>query len=57
MWNQAKQFVGPAIAGALLGFLLMPASLAWSLVVGAAVVIVALRNAVPATAAASAKRK
>ena len=55
MWNQAKQFVGPVVAGALLGFLLMPVSVVWSLLAGAT--IVALRYAVPATAAVSAKRK
>lgn len=57
MWNQAKQFVGPVIAGALLGFLLIPGSLVWALLAGATITIVALRYAVPATAAVSARRK
>ncbi len=57
MWNQAKQFVGPALAGALLGFLLMPVSLVWSFLAGAMIVIVARRYAVPVTAAVTAKRK
>ncbi len=57
MGNQTKQFVGPVVAGALLGFLLMPVSLVWSLLAGGMIVIVALRYAVPATAAVTAKRK
>ena len=57
MWNQTKQIVGPVIAGALLGLLLMPVSLVWSLLAGAAIVTVALRYAVPATAAVTARRK
>ncbi len=57
MWNQTKQFVGPVLTGALLGVLLMPGSLVWSLLAGATIIMVALRYAVPATAAVSAKRK
>ena len=57
MWNQTKRSIGPVFAGVLLGFLLMPMSLVWSLLAGATIVIVALRSAVPATAAVTAKRK
>ncbi len=57
MWNQAKQFVGPALAGALLGFLLMPVSLVWSFLAGAMIVIAARRYAVPATAAVYCEKK
>ncbi len=57
MWAQTKQFVGPVLAGVLMALLLMPVSLVWSLMASVAIVIVALRYAVPATAAVTAKRK
>ena len=57
MWQQTKQFVGPVLAGALLALLLVPASLVWSLLAVVAVVLIAVRFAVSATAAVSAKGK
>ena len=57
MWNQTKKTIGPVLAGVLLALLLMPVSLVWSLVAGATIVMVAVRSAVPATAAVTAKRK
>ncbi len=57
MWNQAKRFIEAVMAGALLALLLLPVSLVWSLLAGAAIVIVALRYADAATAAVSARRR
>ncbi len=54
MWQQTKQFVGPVLTGALLSFLLMPGSLVWSLLAGATLALIAIRYAVPATAAVTA---
>ena len=56
MWNQIKRVVGPVLTGALLGFLLIPGSLVWALLAGATIALVAIRYAVPATAAVSARR-
>ncbi len=54
MWTQISRFIGPGLAGALLGFLLAPLSLVWSLLAGATIALIALRYAVPATAAVTA---
>jgi len=43
--------------GALLALLLMPGSLVWDFLALATVAVVAIRLAVPATAAVAAKRK
>lgn len=57
IWQATKKDHLPVLTGALLGLLLMPVSLVWLLLAGATIVIVALRYAVPATAAVTAKRK
>ncbi len=57
IWEATKKDLHPVLTGALLGALLIPGSLVWSLTAGAIIALVALRYAVPATAAVSAKRR
>jgi len=57
IWQATKKDLHPVLTGALMGFLLIPGSLVWALLAGATITIVALRYAVPATAAVSARRK
>jgi hypothetical protein len=57
IWEATKKDLHPVLTGALLGFLLILGSLVWSLLAGATIGIVAIRYAVPATAAVSARRK
>jgi hypothetical protein len=52
-----KKDLHPVLTGALLGLLLMPGSLVWLLLASAVIGLIAIRYAVPATAAVSAKRE
>jgi hypothetical protein len=56
-WQSTKKDLHPVLTGALLGLLLMPGSLVWIFLAGATIALVAIRYAVPATAAVSAKRE
>lgn len=57
MWQQTKQLVGPGLAGALMALLLIPGSLVWTFLAVATIAVIAIRLAVPASAAVAAKRR
>jgi len=56
IWEATRKDLHPVLTGALLGFLLIPGSLVWAFLAGATIALVAIRYAVPATAAVSARR-
>jgi hypothetical protein len=57
IWEAKSKDLHPVLTGALLGLLLMPGSLVWLLLASAVIGLIAIRYAVPATAAVSAKRE